>query len=335
MDSHKHPEFDRFERDRELVTTCRRAVRRWIDQGTTIRAADGVQWTPESARAFIEEIGRLFRQYNLVLWRTFSYCRRCQGGCCVVGASQVTVFDALALALLEEPFPELAPRAAEADCIYLGAQGCRWPQGWRPIKCWSFYCLGSGDWTLDAADERYKQITQALQGVVQRWLPGVVREAEKAGRPAHQRFLTDPIAFANALGATLFDLFVAPFSSAYGLAVEPQPGPSAGDWHLSIGASAVDAALAFVAGAVDTVYEGSQDNADNGSDDAINAFMADLEYLEWLLVTRPPRMRDELETLQRRYARNAAEEGIGSPLGNRQRKEMARVLQRLLQDAAG
>ena len=324
MDTRDHQEFGLFQRDKKLVTVCRRAISDWVADGKAIAAPDGVIWTPERARSFVEEMGRLFRQYNLVLWRTFSYCRRCQGGCCVVGASQVTVFDALALALLEAPFPELATRAAPGDCIYLGAKGCRWPQTWRPLKCWSFYCLGSGSWTLDAGDAHYRYITEALQDVVHRWLPGEMQRWEKKGRQPHEQFLADPIAFAEALGATLFQLFVAPFCAAYDL--DPV---SLGRGRVEMQSlTSTDSSLAFIARAVEEVWQGSV--AVEDKDGA--QMLADLEQLEWLLLARPAGMRRALQALGQRYSvdnpRNAGY--LTGP--DRLRSELSIMIDRLLDE---
>lgn len=319
MDVRSHPEFDLYHRDEALVATCRRAVAKWMEEGEAIVAADGVAWTPERARAFVEEVSALFRAYNLVLWQSFSYCRRCQGGCCVSGASQVTAFDALALALLDEPFPDLAPRAAEGDCIYLGEQGCRWPQAWRPIKCWAFYCLGSGDWEIDAQDARYTRITEALQATVQEYLPAYLQGNEET---LHE-FLADPITFADALGKRLYDIFVAPFALGYGLTVEEPTDVVKFTLRPVEGSRTIEEARAFIAGAVETLWqdgEGSETVADE-------QFLADLESLEWILAQRPPNAREAIRALSERYADSG--EGDGRPGA-----QMGLILQKLLRDPA-
>lgn len=315
MDVRSHSEFDLFHRDEALVATCRRAVERWREDGEAIVAGDGVSWTPQSARAFIEEVGALFRAYNLVLWQSFSYCRRCQGGCCVTGASQVTTFDALAMALLDAPFPELASRAAEGDCIYLGEQGCRWPQGWRPIKCWSFYCLGSGDWEIDAQDARYRRITEALQETVREKLPGYL---QRRGMPFHE-FLTDPIAFAEALGLALYDIFVAPFAAEFGLAADKPRAVAKFALREAKQSPAIREARVFITGAVEALWQ---------DPDADEQFLADLESLEWILAQRPPHARETLAALADRYA-GQGEDGAGG-LGT----QMELILQKLLRDRA-
>lgn len=319
MDVLRHPEHGLFHRDAELVAACRDAVGEWREDGEPLVAPDGVTWTPEGARAFVEEVGALFKAYNLVLWQTFSYCRRCQGGCCVVGASQVTTFDALALALLDAPFPELAPRAGESDCIYLGPQGCRWPQAWRPIKCWSFYCLGSGDWEIDAEDVRYARITEALQTVVREQLPGYLQRKEK---PLHD-FLADPIAFADSLGEALYDIFVAPFASGYGLTVDKPQAVAEFALREARQSPAIHEARAFIAGAVEALWQ--EPAADE-------QFLDDLESLEWILVQRPPNAWEAIQTLWERYAgqiEDVSEAGAGAL-----RAQMGSILQKLLRDRA-
>jgi hypothetical protein len=274
-------------------------------------------------------MGRLFRKYNLVLWQTFSYCRRCQGGCCVAGASQVTVFDALALALLDEPFPDLPSRAAAEDCIYLGAQGCRWPQTWRPIKCWSVYCLGSGDWELDAADVRYQEITAALGDVVRRWLPGRLRTAEADGPSPYVAFLSDPISFAESIGATLFDLFVEPFAANYDLGGAHRGVQPYQAFGASLNPPADEAILSFIAETGEALWEQSM----GGDAAAADRLLADLEHLEWLLVNRPATMQEALHELAQRYDPGDGD-GPGSADVKQARRRMAGVLKQLLQDSA-
>lgn len=317
MDVRHHSEYGLFHLDADLVATCRDAVGIWREDGEPLIAPDGVTWTPERARTFVQEVGALFKAYNLVLWQTFSYCRRCQGGCCVVGASQVTTFDALALALLDAPFPELAPRAAEGDCIYLGEQGCRWPQGWRPIKCWSFYCLGSGDWEIDAEDARYTRITEALQAVVQKRVPEFLQRKE---RPLHE-FLADPIAFADALGEALYDIFVAPFASGYGLTAEKAKAVPRLALREATQSPAIHEARAFIADAVEALWQ--EPAADE-------QFLADLETLEWILAQRPPDGGEAIETLCARYGGHSEK---GSEAGAL-RAQMGLILQKLLRDRA-
>ena len=311
MDVGQHPEYDLYHRDAALVAACRHAVDAWIEGGEVIYAAGGVRWTPDRARAFVGEIGSLFRRYNLVLWQSFDYCRRCGGGCCVRGASQVTVFDALALALLAQPFPELAARAGGGDCIYLGAQGCRWPAQWRPIKCWSFYCLGSGDWEIDATDARYAGITQALQDVVSEHLPHYLQGEERGGNAPLAQFLTDPIAFADALGAALFELFVAPFAAAHYLdAVQASVARAAGIGATQGPDLTSDEALSFIAAAVENLWQNPV--ADGAV--SVEQLMGDLERLEWIVLQRPPGARSELQALSSRYGHDHVEKG--TPAGN-------------------
>jgi hypothetical protein len=240
----------------------------------------------------------------------------------------VTVFDALALALLDEPFPDLASRAAAEDCIYLGAQGCRWPQTWRPIKCWSFYCLGSGDWELDAADARYQEITAVLGDVVRQWLPGRLRQPEEDGRSTYLAFLSDPIAFAESLGATMFDLFVEPFAARYDVGEAHRGAEPLRAFGASVNPPADEAILLFIAEAGEALWQQSMTGDLTGAD----RLLADLEQLEWLLVNRPAAMPESLRDLARRYA--VGDDAGQLPAAVKQaRRRMAEVLKQLLQDS--
>ena len=324
MNVQEHPEYELYQRDADLVAICRQAVGDWIASGEEIVAPDGVVWTPRRARAFVAGMGRLFQRYNFVLWQSFSYCRRCQGGCCVVGASQVTQFDALALALLEQPFPSLAPRAAASDCIYLGQEGCRWPTQWRPIKCASFYCLGSGDWELDAADARYAQITQALQEVVREHLPGYLQPGGYGAKEPLHNFLGDPIGFAEMLGAVLLEIFVGPFAASYDAGL-PLPAASGSLQSVVDAGSSSQEALSFIASAVETVWQ--TPSPVTAMSDA--QFLADLERLEWIVMERPPGSGRELQTLLGEYGCKdvtAGDAGVRATLRGR----MALTLEQLL-----
>lgn len=323
MKVQEHPEYGKYQRDARLVAACQEAVAQWTASGETIVAPDGVRWTPQTARDFVGEMARLFRQYNLVLWQSFDYCRRCGGGCCVPGASQVTAFDALALALTAQPFPHLPERAAAEACIYLGAQGCRWPQGWRPIKCWAFYCLGSGSWEIDAGDARYAEITEALATVLARYLPATLRGAVAGEPEALRRFLTDPIAFAESLGEILFELFVAPLSSRFqigepGLLQASEAAEEADD-------RALERALAFIATAVEEIWQKEAGAETNDSPQSLQ----DLEQLEGILLQRPANARGQLQALYHR-ALDDCREGTGGGEADFAR-QMSAVLHDLLE----
>lgn len=296
MKASEHPEYDLFGQDRQLVERCRRAVAAWLESGESLADprsdGNGRSWTPQRARAFVLEVRRFFQAYNRVLWQEFSYCRTCRGGCCVVGASQVTHFDAVALALLEEPFPGQPQRAGPGDCIYLTGEGCGWPAAWRPLKCWAFYCLGSGDWELDAADARYERITQALQGVLETHLPTLLEEYERQDGESFRSVLADPISFADKLGAALMEIFVAPFEERFPLGATRQTQAPGAGWQ--------EAVLAFIAEAVETVWAAPPAGPERLPVSA-RQFLSDLETMEWCLVARPQKWEERLDELQRRY----------------------------------
>ena len=320
----EHAEFERYQRDAALVSSCRQAIAEWIKDGESIIAPDGVVWTPSRARELVGEIGGLFHQYNLVLWQSFSYCQQCRGGCCVAGASQVTAFDALALALLALPFPEVGPRAAAGDCIYLGSTGCRWPSQWRPVKCWAFYCLGSGDWELDAADVRYERITAALRAVLREYLPGFLRLSEHGNRDPLHTFLADPIGFAEELGSALSEIFVAPFSAVYGPLDAQYPKSASNSAQREERRLARERALAFIARAVEQLWQEPTSGQDQ--------FLDDLERLEWIVLQSPPDAREALRGLLQRYSEDADGRGDVSYDEPSLQKQMALTLSRLLQD---
>lgn len=296
MKASEHPEFEMHGRDRQLVERCRQAVAAWRESGEPLGDpqgdGDARRWTLQRAREFVLEVRRFFQAYNRVLWQEFSYCRNCRGGCCVVGASQVTRFDAVALALLDEPFPRRPQRAGAGDCIYLTPEGCGWPAAWRPLKCWAFYCLGSGDWELDAGDKRYERITRALHSVLESHLPTLLREYESQDGESFRSLLSDPISFAEELGNALMDIFVAPFEERFPLAAPGQGQPPSADWREPV--------LAFIGEAVEEVWA-AQPSAPKPLQLNSQQFLSDLETLEWCLLTRPQQWEERLGELQERY----------------------------------
>lgn len=298
MELERHPEYAVYRRDRELVEGCRRAVATWQASGEPL-LSDGRRWTVADAREFVREIVALFQAYNRTLWQQFSYCRSCRGGCCEVGASEVTLFDAIALALLELSLPQRPARLAQGEraCIYLTPQGCSWPAQWRPLKCWAFYCLGSGDWQLDAADARYAQITAALQEVVRSNLPALLRRYEAAGHDPLHTFLVDPIGFADVLGAALYDLFVAPFLDRH-----PALAPfayDAGDGRARA-ENDRDATLLFLAEAAAQAWD-APPPAPAGMAVSAGRLLADLEALQWIVAGKPESGPQEVAEMIRRY----------------------------------
>jgi hypothetical protein len=306
-----------------LAARCRAAVTAWRRDGTALPGPDGALWTPDDALALVEAMVSLFRAYNRVLWAQFPYCRQCRGGCCVVGASRVTAFDAIALALLGEEVPARPARLAlaEGDCIYLTAQGCSWPAAWRPLKCATFYCLGSGAWELDASDARYLEITRALQEVVAPRLPGVLAAYEAEQGVALAETLFDPLAFARHVGEALYASFVQPFADHYpeavALAETPQAVAIAGD----------EAQLAEIAALAAAAWEAPPDPPP-GSDLSAAQLLADLELLEWVVLSGEAAAQQEtLQRLAQRYAAAPPPRAGAIPsLWTRMRSQVAALL---------
>ena len=181
MELTQHPEYPAYLRDRETDRRGRLALAAWVGGGTMLPvSASSLRWTVEGARGFVRALSLFFHAYNHVLWDRFPYCRRCGGGCCVVGASRVTVFDVLALALLGHSVPDLSAeiKGTARDCIYLAGNACAWPAEWKPLKCWSFYCLGDRWDPATALRDRYDAVARELDARVSSLLPAALCAAE-------------------------------------------------------------------------------------------------------------------------------------------------------------
>ena len=179
---------------------------------------------------------------------------------------------------------------SEAACIYLTPQGCSWPAAWRPIKCATFYCLGSGDWRLDAADARYEEITEALRRAVAHHLPAVAQHVE-LDEGELLDLLPDPVAFAGALAEWLDETLVAALRARYPALLPEEAAGTSQD-----GDSTTDA-LAFIAEAVDALHDAAP------APDGLSAdqLLADLETLEWVLLGRPEQGEALLAQMAERY----------------------------------
>jgi hypothetical protein len=296
--------------DAETVRRCWQAVAAWRANGEQIVAeACSLRWTYERAQAFARSLARLFHEYNHVLWERFPYCRRCVGGCCVLDATHVGTFDAIALALLDRAMPTL-PGEIETTargCIYLTAHGCAWPAEWRPIKCWSFYCLGGGWESSPSSVERYSAVTGELERVVLGLLPDELRRYEVAYNDSLVAYLGDPLDFAEALGDALFEVFVAPFYDRYpAIAGEPSSARLKGqDAQGSVRSDIVPDVLAFVSEAVEQACQPSLPVLE-GVEVAVEQLLADLELLEWIVLGLPEHGARLLEEIHLRYARAPA-----------------------------
>lgn len=317
MKLQNHPEHGRYQADKALLADIAPAVADWLAAGQPL-ATETAVFTPTMLRQLFAQLVDLFRAYNRVLWQEFDYCRQCRGGCCVVGASQVTAVDAVALTVLAEKLPDLPDQTKHDDraCIYLGVAGCTWPSGWRPLKCQIFYCLGSGDWQLDAADVRYGRLTHRLQQTVSAHWPPLL-----PGHEALADLLADPLHFAEALTAVLQDQVISPLS--HGLDLPDQPPDS----HSSTGyADPLAGVPTFVA----AMLERLDALPEAGATDVLDLY-ADLETLQWLAAGRPGNGRVLLQEVYGRYAQSRPAD---SPELADLRREMAAQVSLLCENLA-
>jgi hypothetical protein len=221
----QHPNHPIYVQDRQFDQRVREAVAAW-EAGPEPASADDLSrlWTFASAQKFAHQLSHLTQEYSRVLWERFPYCRQCGGQCCVVNAVKVDVFDSIMLALLGESFPMLPAEidATARDCVYRTAKGCAWPPTWKPVKCWTYYCLGRSGSELprywhpaDSADARYAAIADELTGVILELMPLALREYEIDFDDPLEAYLGDPLDFTDALNGALFEVFISPFDHRY------------------------------------------------------------------------------------------------------------------------
>jgi hypothetical protein len=294
---------------------CRDAVTQWkVGNDTLIVARYALQWTYESARSFILELSQLFQEYNRVLWEMFHYCRQCGGQCCVTGASHVRAFDLLAIALLDRSVPLLSENvtARERQCIYLSQQRCSWPEEWRTIKCWSFYCLGVGPWQPGMSLNALRHpIIAELQRVVHAFLPVQLRSYEAVNQIILTDYLDDPVRFAEELQQALFEIFVSPLNEVYSfLETQDIDDRRLSQTRMTSSFMLDDNASAFLAEAVEQICE-NQPEVPMGLDISTEQLLEDLEMLVWVVEGHPAHEQKILTELYRRYANAPApEEGV-------------------------
>lgn len=306
-----HPEYHAvYIHNGDAAEKCQNAVAQWRADGTPIPAKTyELSWTVESARAFVADLATMFQAYNRVLWEQFSYCPTCGGQCCVVDASDIRAFDLIAVALLDEKAPTLAHRVetTPGGCIYLSGQRCTWPDAWRTIKCWSFYCLGSGPWSPDTSlHEQYSAVTEALQQVVQAHLPTPLHRYEHVHGASLVAALDDPVDFAHGLHRAIDALFVAPFHERYPLFDrQTQTVPVGSTRRANQGApiALLDADIfAFIGEATEEISQWVDSSQSEKSPVDLEQMLADLETLEWILMGRPAHSRNLLTEMWQRYA---------------------------------
>ena len=313
MELTQHPEYRTvYLHHQETDRHCRDAVATWHADGRPFSVDKyALLWTPDSALEFVYALSALFQQYNRVLWEHFSYCAQCGGQCCVVDASDIRPFDLIAIALLDEAAPSLPARidAGTRACIYLDGMQCTWPTTWRTIKCWSFYCLGSGPWDSSASlGELYSAVTHRLQEVVAVNLPDQLRAYEAITGESLAEYLDDPVAFANAMHVALAEIFIAPLHARYplfDLAAQQAKPASAHQRSLTADIFLVDNpvdidVMSFISEAMEESME-SPSAAPAAVDSSADQLLVDLEALAWLIEGQPANGPTLLTEILSRY----------------------------------
>jgi hypothetical protein len=270
----------------------------------------------------VEQLTQLFQAYNQVLWAHFHYCRDCGGQCCVVDAADIRPFDLLALALLDQVAPVLPDVLATQAraCIYLAGQQCSWPASWRTIKCWSFYCLGSGPWPPAAPlVDWYHTLTLALQQVVQQWLPAPLRQYEAVHGITLAHYLDDPVDFSNRFHAALGALFVEPLNQRYpcvnpALPVPSTPQPAVPQRMANIVLTIApdEETLALIGLVIEELVE-SPPVLEAGR--SVDALLVDLETLTWIVESQPAQSQRLLQEMNGRYPAQPALVALVVPPG--------------------
>ncbi|MCE7980482.1 MAG: hypothetical protein DYG89_04765 [Caldilinea sp. CFX5] len=302
-----HPEYQRrYLHHQTLAHGCQAAVAAWQTNPEPLVMHElGLAWTPATARAFVSAISDLFQAYNQVLWEEFHYCRQCGGQCCVVDAADVRPFDLIATALLDLAPPILPPRLAAkpTDCIYLAGAQCTWPREWRTIKCWSFYCLGSGPWPTTAPlGALHQEVMTRLQAVVNQHLPLPLRHYETSRQMKFADSLVDPVLFAHTLHTACHDLLVAPLHARFPLFDLAAPPPSAATaGRTPIFLMAASDLYEFITTATETLYE-APPIAPTDVAASTDQLLTDLETLTWIVENEPAQHKQQVQELYQRYA---------------------------------
>jgi hypothetical protein len=299
----QHSEYQRVYVDNQVAfVRCQEAIAQWRVRNEIIPVPEyGLHWTYSSACVFVRALAHLFQEYNEVIWKRFHYCRLCGGQCCVAGASEVRIFDLLAVALLERSAPLLPEdiTARPRECIYLMERRCSWPDEWRPLKCWAFYCLGPGPWKPDATySSLHGTIAGELQQVVRALLPDQLYHYEAVRKVTLTDTLDDPINFAYVLNDALVEIFVVPFDRVYPvLVVEGQ-----GNRRQGCDSRWLDDDIAtFI---VEITNQVDEDPPVAPAELPISAqeLLEDLDLLLWIIEGQPSDRARLLEGLSQRYA---------------------------------
>lgn len=270
MNLTQHPEYAKYLKDQDTTDAMRTALPLWIVENV------GAGQALETA---VFQLIALFQEYNRVMWQEHPFCQMCLGGCCVVGASEVAPIDAAALAILGHVIPVLPAQThhTERACIYLGEHGCSWPANWRPLKCMTFFSLGSGDWQLDSSDARYSRLTEALQAILDKYLPDIMSNMLKIDT----NDLADPILFNSILSHQLTKQFLPDdMNPDNGRSEIPFIDPTA-------------TALLAIATLLDQILANPPANLDQ--------LLLDIEQFEWVITGHPTKENELLVEINGRY----------------------------------
>lgn len=300
----QHPEYKVYLQDRELWIIVQRAVQTWESAPQPLPIVSyGLVWNYASVREFILSLSDMLKAYNQVLWEDFPYCRSCLGQCCLRGGAFIAVFDLLALACLDLPYPCLPERieARSNECIYRSAAGCLWPAGWRTMKCWLFYCLGSAVPDRPARQPPLRrQILSQLRTVLDGCLPEPLRAYERQQGIDLSSQLDDPLVCAEALGQALFELLIGPLGKRFPEILPPGRLPYYKDSESSDKANfSADAEWEAFLANFDCLLESQPQLVSLLSD----AWLEDIETLEWIALGRPSQGAGLLEDMLERYQR--------------------------------
>ncbi|MBO0789700.1 MAG: hypothetical protein J2P36_01970 [Ktedonobacteraceae bacterium] len=303
----QHPEYQNvYLYDEKAFQHVHEAIIRWKANEDVIPAPDySLHWTYESTRSFVLSLSRLFQEYNRVIWDRFHYCRQCGGQCCIAGASDARPFDLIAISLLNQSTPRLQENitAQGRECIYLSNRRCSWPSEWRPIKCWSFYCLGAGPWKADASiGELRSAIATDLQQVVRDLLPTQLQRYEAVHGISLASYLDDPLSFSDALQRALFKIFVEPFNKLYPII---DRGLASQRNAVQTQDTRIDDSLTFIAEIAEQVYEGPP-VVPKELGVSPEQLLEDLESLQWITEGQPPHRPRLLKEMYLRYAKAPA-----------------------------
>jgi hypothetical protein len=169
------------------------------------------------------------------------------------------------------------------------------------MKCWLFYCLGSGDWDLsDAVDKRYQEVARNLEPVLVELLPEPLRRYEQINDLRFATYLRDPLTFAYKMETALDNILATPLFELYGHQVSQRLGESMEEGvenkGINLEALLVEEGISRVITEIMAQIE-FRTEIDIGTDQ----ILADLERLEWIALGRPSNGIELLEEMETRY----------------------------------